>query len=113
MASCWGFYFQDSCLPLSFCIAWSDSISNVHVDLWELQAFVLMLCTVAFHITGKAVGLLLDNSSAKAYSYHQGGTVSLFHSRLACCILNLVNKNGITLMPAYIPIDLNVKADYL
>ena len=33
----------------------------------------------------------------------------LFLSRLACCILNLANKHGITLIPAYIHTHLNVE----
>ena len=39
--------------------------------------------------------------------------MSPFLSRLACCILSLTNKHGITLIPAYIPTHLNVEADYL
>ena len=39
--------------------------------------------------------------------------MSPFLSRLACRILSLTNKHGITLLPAYIPTHLNVKADFL
>ena len=39
--------------------------------------------------------------------------MSLFLSRLACWILSLADKHGITLIPAYIPTHLNVEADYL
>ena len=39
--------------------------------------------------------------------------VSPFLSRLACRILSLTDKHGITLLPAYIPTHLNVEADYL
>ena len=55
----------------------------------------------------------VSNSSARAPFFNQGGTVSLFVSRLASCILNLANKHGITLIPAYICTLLNVEADYL
>ena len=55
----------------------------------------------------------LDNSTTKVYLCNQGGTVSPSSSRLACWILNLTNKHGITLIPAYIPTHLNVEADYL
>ena len=61
--------------------------------------------------SGKVVALHLDNSTAKAYLCNQGGTVSPFLSRLACQILT--DKQGITLLPAYIPTHLNVEADYL
>ena len=59
------------------------------------------------------VALHLDNSTAKAYLCNQDGTVSSFHSRLACQILSLTDKHGITLLPAYIPTHLNVEAIYL
>ena len=36
-----------------------------------------------------------------------------FLSRLACWILSLTDKHGITLLPAYIPTHLNVEADFL
>ena len=39
--------------------------------------------------------------------------MSPFVYRLACWILNLTDKHGITLIPAYIPTHLNVEADYL
>ena len=39
--------------------------------------------------------------------------MSPFLSRLACQILSLTDKHGITLLPAYIPTHLNVEADYL
>ena len=72
-----------------------------------------MLHKRAFCLSGKVVALHLDNSTAKAYLCNQGGTVSPFLSRLACHILNLTDKDGITLLPAYIPTHLNVEADYL
>ena len=68
---------------------------------------------MAFCLSGKVVALDLDNSTAKAYLCNQGGTVSPFLSRLACLILSLTEKHGITLIPAYIPTHLNVEADYL
>ena len=39
--------------------------------------------------------------------------MSPFLSRLAYQILSLTHKHGITLLPAYIPTQLNVKVDYL
>ena len=68
---------------------------------------------MAFYLSGKLVSLHLDNSTAKAYLYNHGGTVSPFLSRLACQILSLTDTHGITLIPAYIPTHLNVEADYL
>ena len=72
-----------------------------------------MLCRMAFCLSGKVGALHLDNSNVKAYLCNQDGTVSPFISRLACWILSLTDKHGITLIPAYNPTHLNVEADYL
>ena len=109
----WAFYFQGSGLPLSVSGTWSGSLSRVHIAMQELQAVAVMLCRMAFHLSGKVFALHLDNSTAKAYLCNQGGTVSPFLSRLACRILSLTDKHGITLLPAYIPTHLNVEADFL
>ena len=109
----WAFYFQGSGLPLSVNGSWLDSLCRANIALQELQAVSIMLRRMAFHLSGKVVALHLDNSTAKAYLCNQGGTVSPFLSRLACWILSLTDKHGITLLPAYIPTHLNVEADYL
>ena len=109
----WVFYFQGSGLPLSVSGAWSGSLSRAHIALQELQAVAIMLPGMAFHLSGKVVALHLDNNTAKAYLCNQSGTVSPFPSRLACQILSLTDKHGITLLPAYIPTHLNVEADFL
>ena len=92
---------------------WSGSLSRAHIALQELQAVAVMLHRMAFCLSGRVVALHLDNSTAKAYLCNQGGTVSPFLSRLACRILSLTDKHGITLLPAYIPTHLNVEADFL
>ena len=109
----WAFYFQGSGLPLSISGSWSGFLCRAHIALRELQAVAIMLCRMAFCLSGKVVALHLDNSTAKAYLCNQGGTVSPFLSRLACWILSLTDKHGITLIPAYIPTHLSVEADYL
>ena len=88
-------------------MCWAD------IALQELQAVAMMLHRTTFYLSGKVVALHWDNSTAKAYLCNQGGTVSPFLSRLACWILGLTKKHGITLLPAYIPTHLNVEADYL
>ena len=108
-----GFYFQGSGLPSSVSDALSGSLGRAHFVLQELQAVAIMLHRIAFCLSGKVVALHLDNSTAKAYLCNQGGTVSPFLSRLACQILSLTDKYGITLLPVYIPTHLNVEADYL
>ena len=72
-----------------------------------------MLHQMAFYLSGKVVALHLDNNTVKAYLCNQGGTVSPFLSRLACWILSLTDKHGITLIPACIHTHLNVEAIYL
>ena len=109
----WAFYFQGSGLPLSVSGAWSGSLARAHIALQELQAVAVMLCRMAFCLSGKVVALHLDNSTAKVYLCNQCGTVSPFLSRLACWISSLTDKHGITLLPAYIPTHLNVEADFL
>ena len=86
---------------------------RAHIALQEVQAVTIMLCRMAFCLSGEVVALHLDNSTAKVYLCNQGGTVSPFLSRLACQILSLTDKHGITLLPAYIPTHVNVEADFL
>ena len=86
---------------------------KAHIVLQELQAVAIMLCRMAFCLSGKVVSLHLDNSTTKAYLCNQGGTVSPFISKLDCQILSLTDKHGITLLPAYIPTHLNMEGDYL
>ena len=107
------FYFQGSSLSLSISGSWSGSMCRAHIALQELQAIAMMLCRMAFHLSGKVVALHVDNSTSKAYLWHQDGTVSHFLSRLACQILSLTDKHGITLIPTCIPTHLNVEATYL
>ena len=109
----WAFYFQGSGLPLSVSESWSGFLCRAHTALQELQAIAMMLCRMAFHLSGKVVALYLDNSTAMAYLCNQCGTVSPFLSGLACHILSLPNKDGITLIPAYISTHFNVEAYYL
>ena len=109
----WAFYFQGSGLPLLVSGSWLDSLCRAHLALQELQAVAMMLCRMAFDLSGKVVALHLDNSTAKAYLCNQCGTVSPFLSRLACQVLSLTKKHGITLLLAYIPTHLSVEADYL
>ena len=68
---------------------------------------------LGFELSGKGVALQPGSSTEKAYLCNQGGTVSFFLSRLACHILLLAEKHGITLIPAYIPAHLHVEAIYL
>ena len=107
MPTCWAFYVQGSGLPLSFSWSWLGSMCKAHIALQELQAIAMMLCRMAFHISGKVVALHLDNSTTMAYLYNQDGTVSPFLSRLACQILSLTDKHDITLIPTHHNVEVN------
>ena len=113
MPTHWAFYFQASGSPFSVSGSWLGSLCRAHIALQGLQAVAMILCRMAFYLSGKVVALHLDNSTAKAYLCNQGDTVFPFLSRLACWILSLTDKHGITLIPPYIPTHLNVEADYL
>ena len=74
----WAFYFQGSGLPLLVSGTWLHSLCRAHIALQELQAVAMMLCRMAFCLSGKVVTLHLDNSTAKAYPCNQSGIVSPF-----------------------------------
>ena len=119
--ACWQEWLSLLCLLLSLlvlhinscCGTWAHSLCIVHVALQELQAVILMLHKVAFLLSGKVVALLLNSNTAKACLFTQDVTVCLLLSRLVCSILNMANKHGITLFPAYIHTHVNVDPDYL
>ena len=50
----------------------------------------------------------MGNRTAEAHLFNKGGTVSPLISRLACHILNLDDKHGITLNKVNMPTNLNV-----
>ena len=67
----WAFYFQGSGLLLSVSDSWAGFLCRAHIALQELQAIAMMLCRVAFCLSGKVVTLHLDNSIAKGYLCNQ------------------------------------------
>ena len=80
----WAFYIQGFGLPFSVSGSWSGSMCRAHIALQELEAITMMLCRMAFQLSGKVVALHVDNSTAKAYVCNQDGSVSPFLSRLTC-----------------------------
>ena len=66
MSTRWAIYFQGSGLPLLVSGSWSGSMCRGHIALHELQADTMMLCRMAFHLSGKVVALYLDNSTTNA-----------------------------------------------
>ena len=61
----WPFYFQGFLLLLSFSGSWSGSMCRAHIALKDLQPIAMILCRMAFHLSGKEVALHLDNRTAK------------------------------------------------
>ena len=104
----WPFYVEGSGFPISFCGTWTGFVHKILITLQKLKALALILCKMTVQFSGKVVALHLGVNIAKAYLCNQGGTS--LSSRLACHILNVANKNGITLIPAYIPTHLNVES---
>ena len=110
--NCWAF-FQGSRFPSPVVVSCLVPCTRFILLCRELQPVALILCKMAYGLSGKVVSLHLDKSTTKAYICNCGGTASLFLSRLASCILNLPNRLDITLFPACTPTHLNVEADYL
>ena len=99
--------------PILCCGTWSGSVHRVHNALQELEVVSLMLCKVVFQLLGMTDALVFDSSTAKAHLCNEGGTASVFLSRLTCCILSLADKHGIYIIPTYISTHLNVEANYV
>ena len=95
----WSFIFRVLGF-LSCCGTKYGSISKGDIALQELLTFALMLHKMTFQLSGKVLALHLENVTAKAYLCNQGDRVYLLLSRVACHILNLANKLGITFVPA-------------
>ena len=92
----WAFYIHGSGVSISCSGTWSFSICEVHIALHKLLGVAFMLNKVAFQLSSEVVvALHLETSTAIAYLCYQGGAASL--SRLACHILSLADKHGITL----------------
>ena len=74
----WAFRFQCSRVLISCCGTWFGSVHSVHISLQELPAVALMLCKMAFQLSGKVVTLLLDSITVNANLCNQSGAASLF-----------------------------------
>ena len=61
------FIFRDLVYLYQFSGPCSGSLCMAHIPLQELQAIAMMLCRMAFCLSGKVVALHLDNSTAKSY----------------------------------------------
>ena len=82
-----------------------------HIALQELQAVAIMVCRMAFHLSGKVPCIWITVLLRLTFVIKVVQCLLFF--RLACWILSLTKKYGITLLPAYNPTHLSVEADYL
>ena len=82
---------------------------RVYIAIQEPLAVELMLHRMAFSLIWQGGHLTFGCNTAKAYLCNQGGTS--FSLQTSLPVLYLVEKHGITLIPAFIPTHLNVEAN--
>ena len=83
----WAFYFQSLAYP-SPSVGSHQLLCVRLIAFQKLQVVTLMVHIMAF-LAGKVAALHLDNSTAKACLYNQGGTFLCFSSRQVCHILTM------------------------
>ena len=93
-------------------IIWSGSMCDDHIALQELHLVVLSPHRMFFINLVRWLPYIWIIVLLKLI-YMMKVVWCLSLSRLTWCILNLVTKQGITLIPAYIPTLLNVEVQYL
>ena len=92
---------------------WSPQESSLHISLLELRAVRLALLSFEPLVSGQAVQLLADNTTAIAYIRNQGGTHSVPLFREVQQLLLWCSARHITLLPFFMPGHLNSLADLL
>ena len=107
----WGVYLQE----LTASGFWSQDQSQLHINVLEFQAIWLGLRAFSQRVENARVALMSDNTSAVAFLRNQGGTKSLAMSDLATdiCLWSEKTLRGMSLVPRYLPVHLNVLADHL
>lgn len=92
---------------------WNPQEVSLHINLLELRAIRLALLHFTREVTGKAVALFTDNTTALAYLLKQGGTRSSALNAEAQRILSWTEEQNVTLSPRFIRGESNVIADSL
>ena len=110
----WAFYFQGSGLPLSVSGSWMG-YPCVGLILPCRSFRLLPSCYVAWPSTSLVRWLpcIWIAALLRLICVIRVVQCLLFFPRLACQILSLTDRHGITLIPEYIPTHLNLEADYL
>jgi hypothetical protein len=90
---------------------WSPEENNLHINVLEMLAVQKALKEWGQLWRDKVVSLQADNRTVVAYLKKEGGTRSLYLSRLTYEILMEAHQKGISLCPAYLPGAANLAAD--
>ena len=92
---------------------WSLAEQTLHINILEMRAVGHALRAFRGRVLSRNVAVLMDNTSALAYLRNQGGRTSFSLVEEARVVLVLAETLGTTLLPAFVPGDLNVVADRL
>ena len=92
---------------------WDQEQAALSINARELLAVQEGLHHFLPSLTGMAVSIFCDNSTAVSYLRKEGGTRSPFLNTLAQEILRWAESHSIRLLPQFIPGSLNVLADSL
>lgn len=113
MPPCWDGGGHAVPLNLEASGLWSQEMASLHINHLELEAVRLVLLHMAPSLTGKAITIHGDNTTALAYLRNQGGTRSFPLYQKAKDILFWCRDQGITLSVQFVPGKLNALADQL
>ena len=90
---------------------WSGLERSLHINVLELTAVLRVLALFGQDWTGMAVQFWMDNKTAVAYVSKEGGTRSSSMRKVAVDLFRLAERWQVSLSAAYIPGELNVRAD--
>ena len=105
----WGAHLLDQ----SVSGVWSHQESSLHINLLEMKAMFLALCSFKDLVTDHWVTAMCDNSTVVAYVNKQGGTASDSLCSLTGQLLRWTESNSVQLEARYLPEQSNVLADLL
>ena len=92
---------------------WRHDETALHINVLEMKAVHRALLTFSGLVRHKVLAVLMDNTTALSYLRKQGGTTSPTLLEEARLVLELAELLSVTLLPAFVPGDLNVLADRL
>ena len=93
--------------------SWTTEESTLHINVLEMRAVGHALRKFETSVRSRNVAVLTDNTTALAYLRNQGGRTSFSLVAEARDVLVLAERLQATLLPAFVPGDMNVVADRL